>query len=94
MSKRAKPNRRRRPARVERSLTFLGSVRDPAAARAVCDAEVLEDYHWLLDHPEANERRRPASSRELAAYGLPPGSQVIVVRGPAGTQFHMMRPPK
>jgi len=94
MNKRIKLNRRHRPARVERSVMFRGSVRDPAAARAVREVEVLDDYHWLLEHPEAKERHRPATMRELLAYGLPPGSHVVVVRGPAGTQFHMMCPPK
>ena len=85
---------RRRKNRIERSLVLAGVVKDSVAASAASEVDALGDYEWLIQHPEVQERRRPATQREIRAYGLPPGSQMIAALGPDNTLAQMALVPK
>ena len=93
MTRKPKPTHRQR-YQTERTLVLAGDVKDLAAARAASETDVIDDFYWLADHPQAEERRRPASPREVKAYGLAPGSHIVATRGPAGNVLHMIFPPK
>ncbi len=79
---------------VNANLIADGGVVDFAAALEVNEIDTAADRAWLAEHPEADERLRPVSSREIAAYGLPPGCFVVVKRGPLGSQFSMICQPR
>ena len=95
MSKKHKPHRKRRPPRPEDAFAVLhGDVKDLATACAVHEIDAADDRRWLATHPKAEARHRPATSREVTAYGLPPGCSVVIRRGPEGSQIRMIFPPK
>ena len=94
MKQNRKHKRRHHPNRIEKSLVVCGDVKDPVAARAASEVDALDDYEWLEEHPDVEERRRPVTLREVMAYGLPFGSEVVVARGPGNTLAQMIFPPK
>lgn len=57
------------------------------AAEQTCCVEAAEDRQWFLQNPGRDTRERPATASELEATGHPPGTQVLVLRGPYGTQM-------
>ena len=69
------------------------SINDQAASEASCHIDAAADRRWFQQHPELNERERRASSREIAANCCPPGSTVLVIRGPMGSQIRMILDP-
>lgn len=86
--------RLRLPARPEDVFIAMGGpVQDPVEAWASNEIDAADDRRWLAEHPQADERHRMATTREMAAYGLPPGCSVVVQRGPMGSQFRLIYPP-
>lgn len=57
------------------------------AIAATCKKDAAADKKWLAEHPEAKQRIRPSSVREMLALNLPAGSMTIASRGPYGSQF-------
>lgn len=76
------------------SMILKGSVVDFNTAMAVQEIDAADDHHRLAEHSEMEMGHRVTTSREEAAYGLPPGCFVIVKRGPAGSQIRMVFPPQ
>ena len=78
----------RKPRRVThvRRRNFLhlatDDIKDAAAFSESVDAANAK--RWLLLPPKAESRVRQISPREMKASGCPPGTKVIVVRGPEG----------
>ncbi len=62
---------------------------DAIAAQESCRIDASADREWFARHPNAKKRERLASIRELKAQGMPPGSRVVVLRGPHGQQARM-----
>jgi hypothetical protein len=60
-------------------------VIDPHQAALSYAIDLVADWQWFDDHPGASERR-PASSREVAGYGLPKDTEVVVSLRPSGEQ--------
>lgn len=81
-------NKKRRKNRKRDLHLHLGPVgiKDHTAAAASCAVDTAADRDWFAAHPDENERERPCSSREIVAFGLPPGSTTVVFRGPFGRQ--------
>jgi hypothetical protein len=71
-----------------------GPIADPRQASRSAAIDAADDRKWLAEHPLAEYRVRPASYRELAATGMPRGSEVITIRGPYGSQLRAMLYPK
>ncbi len=93
--KKSKQSNQNQPTRPEDAFMVVGGgVKDSDAARQVQEIDAADDRKWLAEHPEAEMRRRMATSREEAAYGLPPGCTVLVRRGPMGSQIRSIHPPK
>jgi hypothetical protein len=67
----------------------FGDVRDHAAMAASIAVDAAADRKWFRAHPKANERQRPISEREVRATGRPPGTIVVVRRGPLGSQIRV-----
>jgi hypothetical protein len=63
------------------------------AAELAAEIDAAADRDWLAAHPEAKERRRLPSVREVLAWGLPAGTIVIVRRLPEGAQARHFIPP-
>lgn len=55
-------------------------IQDPEALLGVLEVDGPADARWLAEHPEAIERRRPATDREQRAYGLPSHAYAVVTR--------------
>jgi len=66
-----------------------GTVQDRMAAEDSCQIDAAKDREWLRQHPNANQRERVASVREMLAFNLPAGSTVVVKRGPNGSQMRI-----
>jgi len=60
---------------------------DAAAADESCRIDAAQDREWFAQHPDRNERERPATELELRSTGHPPGTRVLVLRGPHGLQM-------
>jgi|GEM_PF-1618272 len=73
---------------------IFGPITDARQASASARIDAPADRKWLAEHPKAEYRIRPASSRELAASGMPIGSQVHVFRGLYGSQTRAIAYPK
>ena len=75
---------------------YLGTgLADRAAANKSAKIDAAADRAWLAAHPQATERQRLASSRELKAFNLSVGTMVDVSRGPYGSQVRtFLDPPK
>jgi hypothetical protein len=59
---------------------------DPHQAALSYAIDVVADRQWFDDHPGVSKRQRPASPREVAAYGLPKDTAVVVSLRPSGNQ--------
>jgi len=81
MSKKRKKNNRRDHLHIGPPL----AQKDVAEQSCVIDAAM--DREWFARHPDRNERERPATELELRSTGHPPGTRVLVLRGPHGSQM-------
>ncbi len=65
---------------------------DPMAWAESIRTVATEDREWLRQHPEALCRRRLITPVEQKAFGyrLPPDTQVVVKRGPDGSQIRLI----
>lgn len=87
-----KQNKRSRTNDVP--LVFLESP-DVSPAIAATFVDSIADRRWLRDHPEAETRVRQATSREIIAFNLLPGSTTVAMRGPLGSVARAFQdPPK
>ncbi|MEK6239036.1 MAG: hypothetical protein N2C14_30340 [Planctomycetales bacterium] len=92
MAKRKKTRKKPRPNDLS---ICMGEVRNADAMRQSCEIDAAADRQWFDDHPREERRIRPPSLRETVASGLPPGTCVLVRRGPCGSQIRMfLDPPK
>lgn len=66
---------------------------DSPATAAMCAIDAAADRKWLNEHPEATERVRPSSVREIVAANLPAGSITVTRRGPHGSQIRAFYDP-
>lgn len=66
---------------------------DAKAAEESCRIDAADDRVWFAQNPRAMMRERLASSRELKAHGLLPGTLAVIFRGPCGTQIRMFMNP-
>jgi hypothetical protein len=62
---------------------------DPYQAALSELIDVVADRQWLDDHPGTSKRQRPASPREVAAFGLPEGTEVVVSLLSSGRQTRL-----
>ena len=60
---------------------------DVAAGEKSCCIDAENDLAWFEQNPSRTVRERPATASELQSTGYPPGTRVLVVRGPYGTQL-------
>jgi hypothetical protein len=72
--------------RLRRGHVALGPVADPELAGSSCALDAAEDARWFRAHPGLRERLRPPSPLERAAFALPPGARVAVLRLSDGSQ--------
>ncbi len=68
-------------------------VTSPRAVAAMCEIDAAADREWLEQNPEAYQRVRPSSFREIVALGLPVGSTTVTTRGKYGSQIRMFVDP-
>jgi hypothetical protein len=54
-------------------------IANPRAERLSGIYDCAADMTWFRTHPEATDHYRWASDLELSAYGLPPGTVVVVI---------------
>ncbi|HEX3655205.1 MAG TPA: hypothetical protein VHV55_05345 [Pirellulales bacterium] len=73
---------------------LFGDVADRGMAQLSIQIDAATDREWFRQHPDAQEFERPATVREVAATGHPPGTRVRVVRGQLGSQFRVFLLPK
>jgi hypothetical protein len=59
-------------------------VLDPHQAALSYLTDLVADRQWFDDHPGVRKRRRLASPREVAAFGLPGDTVVVVSPRPPG----------
>ena len=59
---------------------------DPHQAALSYAIDVVADRQWFDDHPGTSKRQRPASPREVAAFGLPVDTEVVVSLRRSGDQ--------
>ena len=86
-----KPNGvRSYPCREAYGLVF---VFPGDAALAACRIDAPADRLWLRNNPKKKRRKRAASPRERAAFGLPSGTTVIVERLANGAQARIFVDP-
>jgi hypothetical protein len=85
--------RKRRSHEPDLHFHFSSAIKDRAASEASCRFDPAADRRWFQQHPDVNERERPCSLREMMATGCPPGSRVLVIRGPEGSQIRMILDP-
>jgi hypothetical protein len=64
-------------------------VHDPHQAALSFAIDADADRAWFHEHRGISERRRPASPRELAGYGLAAGAEVLVSRLPDGRRLRI-----
>lgn len=73
---------------------MIGSGTPDAAAWAESIETVAKaDREWLRTHPEAKYRRRLVTPIEVRAVGCHPLAEVVVMRGPDGSQIRMFTIP-
>lgn len=93
-TKRNDCHRRHRKAMKDAFLVLREQLRDLFAASEAHELDAADDKKWFAAHPLSDARHRLPTSREMAAYGLPPGCTAVVARGPMGTQIRMFYPPR
>ncbi|HEY0982392.1 hypothetical protein [Schlesneria sp.] len=74
-------------------LQFGRKPIDAKAAEESCQVDAAADREWFARNPLAIQRERLASSRELKAQGLLPGTLAVIFRGPCGAQIRMFVTP-
>jgi len=66
-----------------------GQVRDTRLAADSCRVDAAADRQWFRDHPGVEERWRRATLLEVAAFGVPLGTRVVVQLEPDGSQARL-----
>lgn len=74
--------------RTRLNLIYVGpSLAKLVAGELSGGVDAANDRKWFEQNPGGDKRERPASPLELKVTGYPPGTRVLVVLGPFGTQM-------